>query len=94
MTEAPRLQPHSILPRLQAANRPDDVAFLGPQMQQAAPLFCGDGIARRAHVEDDTAVFKHRRLGVLREKALERVGQFHSRDFSRNRWHCHDHAWP
>ena len=44
-----------------------EVALVAPELEQAAAVRLGDGVARGAHVEEDAAVFKERGCGVIGE---------------------------
>jgi len=45
--------------------RAHQVAFIAPQLKQAAPVLLAYRIAGRAHVEEHTPIFEHRRGGVF-----------------------------
>ncbi len=55
------------------------VALVAPELEQAAAVRLGDGVARGAHVEEDAAVFKQRGGGVVGEIGFDDLGQLRGR---------------
>ena len=51
------------------------VALVAPELQQAAAVRLGDGVARGAHVEEHAAIFKQRRCGVVGQIVFDGLGQ-------------------
>ena len=56
-------------------NGAHQVALVAPELQQAAAVRLGDGVARGAHVEENAAVFKQGRRGVIGKIVFDDLGQ-------------------
>ena len=56
------------------------VALFAPELQQAAAVRLGDGVAREAHVEENAAVFKQSRGGMIGEIVLRGFGRVAAAD--------------
>lgn len=69
LAETSRFKVRRVFAGPQSANGADEVALLRPQMQRAAALFGGQGIARRSPVEDHAAIFQDGGLRILGEKS-------------------------
>ncbi len=58
----------------------DQVALFAPQLEQAAAVRLAHGVARRAHVEEHTAVLKHSGGGVLSKVVVDCAGKLRGGD--------------
>ena len=73
--EALHRQAQGAVPGLRLHDAAHGIALLGPEMQQALAMLRGDGIARRAQVEDQLAIFDHHGIGRVGEEVGDAAGQ-------------------
>jgi hypothetical protein len=75
LAEAVRFEAEGIAARLDGGDGADGIAFVGPEVEQAAAVVCGNGAVGEAEVEEEAAIFKDGGLRMVGEELFDGVGE-------------------
>jgi hypothetical protein len=75
LAEAMGFEAEGIAARLDGGDGADEIAVLGPEMEEAAAVVGGDGAAGEAEIEKEAAVFEDGGVGMIGEEVFDGVGE-------------------
>ena len=61
--------------RLDGGDGADEIAILGPEMEQAAAVIGRDGATGEAEIEEEAAVFENHGVGMVGEEVFDGAGE-------------------